>query len=116
DTAPHALVHGDFWPGNVLLHRGRPTGVVDWVECARGAPTRDLGCCRQDLAFLRVGGAGAPDLFLEAYLAAGAQARDLAFWDLFAAQSAFPDPARWWLPGYHDLGRTDITPDDVRQR
>lgn len=29
-----ALVHGDMWPGNVLLHRGAVTGVIDWDQGA----------------------------------------------------------------------------------
>jgi hypothetical protein len=28
------VVHGDFWTGNVLVHRGRVTGVVDWERAA----------------------------------------------------------------------------------
>ena len=36
-------VHGDFWPGNILLQDGRVRGVVDWESFqARGLPTRDL--------------------------------------------------------------------------
>jgi len=32
--------------------------------------------------------------------------RYLAFWDLVAMTAAAPDPVQW-LPGLHDLGRTD---------
>jgi aminoglycoside phosphotransferase len=37
------LVHGDFWPGNVLMSNGQVRGVVDW-ESSRsdGLLTRDL--------------------------------------------------------------------------
>ena len=40
---PQTVVHGDFWPGNLLLADGRVRGVIDW-ECAvpDGPPTRDL--------------------------------------------------------------------------
>ena len=47
--------------------------------------------------------------------AAGRPVRHLAFWDLLAATLAFPDPERW-LPGYHDLGRTEVTPELMRAR
>jgi aminoglycoside phosphotransferase (APT) family kinase protein len=40
---PQSVVHGDFWPGNLLIERGRVLGVIDW-ESARlaGTPARDL--------------------------------------------------------------------------
>ncbi len=33
---PASVVHGDFWPGNLLIGRGRVLGVIDW-EAARPA-------------------------------------------------------------------------------
>ncbi|MFF4055881.1 phosphotransferase family protein [Streptomyces sp. NPDC001668] len=40
--APLTAVHGDFWPGNILVRDGRVSGVVDW-EHARtaGSPLSD---------------------------------------------------------------------------
>jgi aminoglycoside phosphotransferase (APT) family kinase protein len=40
---PQSVVHGDFWPGNLLVENGRVLGVIDW-ESARltGTPARDL--------------------------------------------------------------------------
>ena len=36
-------MHGDYWPGNLLLHRGRVSGVVDWEAGAlAGEPLRDV--------------------------------------------------------------------------
>lgn len=42
-TVPTSVVHGDFWPGNLLVSNGRVSGVIDW-EMARldGPATRDL--------------------------------------------------------------------------
>lgn len=41
--APRTAVHGDFWPGNVLVERGIVTGVVDWERAEdAGSPVRDL--------------------------------------------------------------------------
>ncbi|MGW2519710.1 phosphotransferase family protein [Streptomyces sp. NPDC001617] len=41
-TAPLTAVHGDYWPGNILMRDGRVSGVVDW-EHARtaGSPLSD---------------------------------------------------------------------------
>jgi aminoglycoside phosphotransferase len=40
---PQSVVHGDFWPGNLLIERGRVAGVIDW-ESGRltGSPARDV--------------------------------------------------------------------------
>jgi hypothetical protein len=40
---PGSIVHGDFWPGNIMAGSGRVLGVIDW-ENARltGTPARDL--------------------------------------------------------------------------
>lgn len=108
------LVHGDYWAGNTLWQEGRLTAVVDWDNAGVDYPGTDVGYCRLDLALL-MGGA-APRLFLEAYeAAAGRRVPQLFFWDLLGALAALPDPARW-LPGYHELGRPEITPEIVRER
>ncbi len=40
---PQSVVHGDFWPGNLLTERGRALGVIDWEHaCLTGSPVRDL--------------------------------------------------------------------------
>jgi aminoglycoside phosphotransferase (APT) family kinase protein len=112
-TVP-ALIHGDYWAGNTVWLRGRLTGVVDWGEAQLGAPAADVGYCRMDLAMLV--GPRAPDLFLRAYERAMDRAvADLWFWDLLGALRALPDPAVW-LPGYHDLGRADMTAERMRAR
>lgn len=37
-----SLVHGDYWPGNLLEADGRLTGVVDWDSAHRGPASVDL--------------------------------------------------------------------------
>jgi len=108
------LVHGDYWAGNTLWQEDKLTAVVDWDDARIDYPGVDVGYCRTDLALLF--GGDAPHLFLEAYeAAAGRRVAQLVLWDLAGALAAMPDPERW-LPGYHDLGRPEITVELVRSR
>jgi aminoglycoside phosphotransferase (APT) family kinase protein len=108
------LVHGDFWPGNILWRYGRLSGVVDWEQVRRGDPIQDVGCCRLDLTLLF--GSAAADTFVQEYVAASGRApRHLFFWELFIASMALENVPHW-IEGYHDLGRTDITAEESQAR
>jgi aminoglycoside phosphotransferase (APT) family kinase protein len=108
------LVHGDFWPGNILWRYGRLTGVVDWEQVRRGDPTQDVGCCRLDLTLLF--GPATADTFVREYEAAsGRISRHLFFWELFIASMAIEN-VEHWIEGYHDLGRIDVTAEEAQAR
>ncbi|MBO0837398.1 MAG: aminoglycoside phosphotransferase family protein [Actinobacteria bacterium] len=94
------LLHGDYWPGNVLWHNGVLAGVVDWEDAAVGDPLADVGCARMELwmAF----GAAAAQEFTKAYLALMPQLdmTALPHWDLYAALRHAGKMAGWGLqPG-----------------
>ena len=40
------LLHGDFWPGNLLWKDGRLVAVIDWEDAALGDPLADLANSR----------------------------------------------------------------------
>ena len=44
-----ALLHGDYWPGNVLWNGRRLVGVVDWEEACIGDPIADVAIARLDM-------------------------------------------------------------------
>lgn len=62
-------IHRDLNPGNVLWHRGRTVGIVDWVHLCAGPVEEDVGRCRVNIALLA--GLAPADRFLEAVTAAG---------------------------------------------
>jgi aminoglycoside phosphotransferase (APT) family kinase protein len=106
-SARIALVHGAYWPGNLLWQRGHLVAVVDWMDARLGDPARDVGTCRADLSLLF--GPDAADAFLRYYeLATGRPVQHRAFWDLLSCTLALPEVPRRgtrWLA----LGRTDLT-------
>jgi aminoglycoside phosphotransferase (APT) family kinase protein len=41
--AESSLAHGDFNPTNILIHRGKVSGILDWEFCHSGTPYMDVG-------------------------------------------------------------------------
>ncbi|GII79127.1 hypothetical protein Sru01_41090 [Sphaerisporangium rufum] len=111
---PRVLTHFDYWSGNVLWADGRLTGVVDWSGASVAPRGFDVGWCRLDLVLLH--GTDVADAFLRAYQdAAGTAVPHRELWDLFALQRSQGEVAGW-LPNYRDLGRTDLTGQDLTDR
>ncbi len=46
---PIALLHGDYWPGNVLWRAGRLVAVIDWEDAHLGDPLADLANAQLEL-------------------------------------------------------------------
>jgi aminoglycoside phosphotransferase (APT) family kinase protein len=102
-----ALVHGDYWPGNLLWVRGRLVGVVDWEQPRLGDLAKDVATCRGDLWVLF--GQAAAEAFLSEYeRAAGRKVNDLRFWDLLISSWAVAEMKQWAV-AYRILGRPDLT-------
>jgi aminoglycoside phosphotransferase (APT) family kinase protein len=113
-SAPACLVHGDYWPGNLLWRRGRLTGVVDWEDGRLGDPAEDVATCRADLVMLF--GARGANGFLQAYEAAGGRpVPHLPFWELVTCTLRLTELQRW-APGWQALGRSDLSAATARER
>jgi aminoglycoside phosphotransferase (APT) family kinase protein len=108
------LTHYDFWSGNVLWQEGALTGIVDWSGASLAPRGFDVSWCRLDLVLLH--GPGTAEVFLTAYQeAAGEEVPDMLLWDLFAVTNSHHS-VESWQTNYHDLGRTDMTAANLRQR
>jgi len=78
------LLHGDFWPGNVLWHAGQIAAVIDWEDARVGDPLSDLANSR--LEILWAFGLAAMERFTKHYQALNPiDFTDLVYWDLCAA-------------------------------
>lgn len=78
------LLHGDYWPGNILWRDGQLVGIVDWEDAATGDPLADIAISRLDL--LWAFDADAMERFTREYAAiAPIDFSNLAYWDLCAA-------------------------------
>jgi aminoglycoside phosphotransferase (APT) family kinase protein len=92
-----ALVHGDFWPGNILWNEGNIAAVLDWEDAAIGDPLSDLAGCRLELLWKY--GPDAAQAFTDHYLSrARIDCAHLPFWELYAASAAATCMGQWGLP------------------
>ena len=79
-----SLLHGDFWPGNVLWKQGKLAAVIDWEDARIGEPLSDLANARLELMWAF--GWDAARRFTRMYQdAAQVDAAHLPYWDLCAA-------------------------------
>jgi len=80
-----ALLHGDFWPGNLLWQDGELAGVIDWEDAMLGDPLADLGKSRLEILWAL--GPVAMEAYTAHYLGLnqGLDATTLPFWDLWGA-------------------------------
>ena len=123
---PNVLLHGDYWPGNLLWRAtdggARLAAVLDWEEAQLGDPLSDLAIARLDV--LWAFGEAAMHDFTEHYRRAGAgrggasslEWSTLPHWDLWAALRPMSRLARW-APAYATaaLRRPDVTELSMRE-
>lgn len=89
-----ALLHGDFWPGNLLWRDGRLVAVIDWEDAALGDPLADLANTR--LEILWAFGVDAMQEFTHQYQAlAVLDLANLPYWDLCAALKPIAQIVEW---------------------
>lgn len=90
------LLHGDFWPGNLLWRAGRLVAVIDWEDAALGDPLADLANSRLEL--LWAFGEEAMQHFTAAYRARNRlDFTNLPYWDLCAALRPAGKLGAWGL-------------------
>lgn len=93
---PPRLLHGDFWPGNVLWRDGAVAALLDWEDAAVGDPLSDLACARAELCV--AAGPEAAERLTAAWLERlDLDPRGLAVWDLYVSTAALDSMDQWGL-------------------
>jgi aminoglycoside phosphotransferase (APT) family kinase protein len=81
------LLHGDYWPGNLLWKDGQLVGIIDWEDAEVGDPLEDVANSRLEL--LWAFGKDAMQQFTEQYQALNPlDFSNLPYWELWAALRA----------------------------
>jgi len=90
------LLHGDFWPGNILWRDGQLVAVIDWEDAALGDPLADVANSR--LEILWAFGLDAMQSFTQQYQSMTTiDFTHLPYWDLCAALRPVAQLAQWGL-------------------
>ena len=114
DRGGAVLNHGDFHPGNLLWRRGRLSGIIDWSHARVGPRWWELEYFRMEVAVLV--DVRAADVVLDRYQTLlGNESPHQAVWDLLCLYNGH----RWghfWLTGYREQGRRDLTLETMRRR
>ncbi|MGI9333620.1 MAG: phosphotransferase family protein [Gammaproteobacteria bacterium] len=90
------LLHGDFWPENLLWHNGAVAAILDWEDAALGDPLSDVACCRVELRYKF--GKASMQHFTQAYARHRVVDRErLALWQVYVAAAAQRFMGEWGL-------------------
>ncbi len=111
------LLHGDYWPGNILWRDEQLVAVIDWEDARLGDPLTDLAISRLDL--LWIFGMDGMKSFTRHYLSRiTIDPGNLPYWDLCAALrlvrlagANLTEWAAFFIP----YGRSDITEQTIRE-
>lgn len=111
----HALLHGDFWAGNLIWKDNEIVGLIDWEDAEIGDPLSDLSVCRLDM--LWAFGVDAMRNFTTIYqsLMPHLSYDHLPIWDLYAALRP-THQLEQWSAGWVKYGRPDVTYESMCER
>lgn len=106
---PAVLIHGDYWPGNVLWADGKLAALIDWEDAWLGDPLADLACARVEL--LCQYGHGAMEYFTHRYLDSETQLDtwSLPGWECYVSATALASMHLWGLDPAEETRRRSLT-------
>lgn len=91
------ILHGDFWPGNIMWNDGKLLSIIDWEDAAYGDPLADFANGRLEILFAF--GMEAMVNFTNQYKALMTEINFsiLPYWDLCAALRLASSMSEWGL-------------------
>ncbi|HEX9333408.1 MAG TPA: phosphotransferase [Anaerolineales bacterium] len=111
------LLHGDYWPGNILWRDNTLVAVIDWEDAKLGDPLIDFAISRLDI--LSIFGIDVMQLFTHHYQSLmDIDYSNLSYWDLCAAlrlDRLIGNDLAEWIAFFMPFGRHDITEQSLRE-
>lgn len=95
-SGPDVVLHGDFWPSNLIWSEKRIAAILDWEDAALGDPLSDVACACLELKYLH--GNEGKDLFETAYAKHHKiDPQRLALWLAYVSSAALKYMGDWGL-------------------
>ena len=108
------LLHGDYWPSNIVWKGEKLAGVIDWEDAAIGDPLSDVACACLELRYI-YGDWGA-QCFLNAYSARRqVDAFRLALWQAYVAAAGNQSMGEWGLKPSRVQTMRKVALDSIRE-
>jgi len=109
-----ALLHGDFWPMNVIWNERAIAAVIDWEDAALGDPLSDVACTALELRY--VFGKPGEEQFLEAYSQhAPIDHSRLALWQVYVAVAGCRSMGEWGLAPEREASMRQIASEVIEE-
>lgn len=91
-----ALLHGDFWPANIIFENDAVKAVIDWEDAAVGDPLSDVACAMLELRYIY--GPWGAERFLATYSKhTEVDPKRLALWQAYVAAAGARSMGEWGL-------------------
>lgn len=112
-TGKVVLLHGDYWPQNIVWRGGAFVGILDWEDAAIGDPLSDVACACLELSYTH--GEWGARCFLDAYR----ERREIdvfrfTLWQAYVAAAGAYSMANWGLEPSRELSMRQTATDSIR--
>ncbi len=108
------LLHGDFWPENLLWRNDAVAAILDWEDAALGDPLSDVAACGVELRY-KFGNEGM-QRFTEAYARHNPiDPKRLAVWRVYVAAAAQKFMSAWGLPAKREAHMRNVCLASIRE-
>ena len=111
---PDAVLHGDYWPSNLLWSGGQIAAILDWEDAAIGDPLSDVACACLELRYIY--GKDGMDLFEAAYARHCEIDRNrFALWLAYVSAAAMRFMGDWGLEPAREAQMRQAAHDTLRE-
>ncbi len=108
------VLHGDFWPANLIWSDGQIAAILDWEDAALGDPLSDVACAGLELRYIH--GKEGQALFEKVYAKHRKTDRHrLALWHAYVSSAALKYMGDWGLESIKEEHMRKTAHDTLRE-